>query len=407
MNRNNLPWPEQHRPKSLADIVGNVSSINGIRKWIQAWIDGKSSRSAVLLIGPSGIGKTASVVALSNDYDLELVEFNSSDKRNKGAIETLVWRAATQQTLDGRLRLILLDEVDGLSGTSDRGGVGAILKIIDQTVHPIIMTANDPNSPRLKDLLKKCQVFIFEPIELGDMVGLLEKIAKKHGASPQHDTLEEIAEQAGGDLRAAIGDLETLVEGKESPDFDTLPVRDSRRGIKEVFRRLFMTTDQAAARRIISELDVDYRQLILWLEENIHLHLTTPLELEAGFEALSLADLSLGRIMRGQNWKLLSYVYDFLSAGTAGSRSKSPYRRVEYSEPTWPLLVWSGNKKLDRDADILSKLSRIAHVSSQRTIRTHKDAIIEIVRRNPSEAMRFSKWLDVKKGSFDVKDNRQ
>jgi replication factor C large subunit len=406
MKSNNLPWPEQHRPKSLSEIVGNIASISEIKKWIQSWIAGKPSKSAALLIGPPGVGKTASVIALSNDYDLELVEFNSSDKRNKGAIETLVWRAATQQTLDGRLRLILLDEVDGLSGTSDRGGVGAILKVIDQTVHPIIMTANDPNSPRLKDLLKRCQVFTFESIGIDDMIGLLGRIAKEHDASPQQDALEEIAEQASGDLRAAIADLEALVDGKALADFETIPARDARRGIREVFRKLFMTTNLHAAKRIVDELDVDYRQLLLWLEENIHLHLTTPLELEAGFESLSLADLSLGRIMRGQNWKLLSYVYDFLSAGTAGSRSESPYRRVEYSEPTWPLLVWRGNKSLERDADILSKLSRASHVSSQRATRTHKDVIIEIVKRNPSESTRFSQWLDVKKGSFETKDNR-
>ncbi len=407
MTSSNLPWPEQHRPRSLVDIVGNASSIGEIKKWIQSWIDGKPTRNAALLIGSPGVGKTASVFALSNDYDLELVEFNSSDKRNKGTVETLVWRAATQQTLDGRLRLILLDEVDGLSGTSDRGGVGAILKIIEQTVHPIVMTANDPSSAKLKDLLKICQVFTFEPIDTIDVIALLQKIAKKHDASLQQDTLEEIAEQAGGDLRAAIADLETLVEGMALSDFDSLPVRDSRRGIKEVFRRLFMTTDQAAARRIISELDTDYRELLLWLEENIHLHLITPLELEAGFESLSLADLSLGRIMRNQNWKLLSYVYDFLSAGTAGSRNESPYRRVEYSEPIWPLLVWRGNKSLDKDADLLSKLSRAAHVSSQRATRTHKDTIIEIVKRNPSENTRFSQWLNLKRRAFDARENHQ
>ena len=141
---------------------------------------------------------------MANDLDMELVEFNSSDKRNKDSIETLVWRAASQQTLDGRPRLILLDEVDGLSGTSDRGGVGAILKVIKDAVHPIVMTANDPNSPRLKDLMKVCQVLNFEIIESNDIEKILKHILSENNVDVSEEALNEIVEGSGGDLRAAI-----------------------------------------------------------------------------------------------------------------------------------------------------------------------------------------------------------
>ena len=154
VNNESLPWPEKHRPRSLDQIVGNLDTIITMKAWILSWKTRIPNKRAILLIGPPGTGKTATIGALANDLDMELVEFNSSDKRNKDSIETLVWRAASQQTLDGRARIILLDEVDGLSGTSDRGGVGAIIKVIKDSVHPILMTANDPNSPRLKDLFK-------------------------------------------------------------------------------------------------------------------------------------------------------------------------------------------------------------------------------------------------------------
>jgi len=79
MKDKTLPWPELHRPKSLNDIVGNADTINGIRNWIQSWLRGTPSENAILLVGPPGVGKTASVGALSHDFDLELVEFNSLD----------------------------------------------------------------------------------------------------------------------------------------------------------------------------------------------------------------------------------------------------------------------------------------------------------------------------------------
>jgi replication factor C large subunit len=352
------------------------------------------------LIGPPGTGKTASIGALANDLDMEIVEFNSSDKRNKGSIETLVWRAASQQTLDGRPRLILLDEVDGLSGTSDRGGVGAIIKVIKSSVHPIMMTANDPDSPRLKDLYKICHVYNFDPIDEDGMNEVLARIVKLNKADVSQDVIDTIIENSAGDLRAAISDLEAFVKRGTSPDSIDSVVRDVRRNTEETLRRLFMTTNPKLARRVLSESELDHDSLMLWLEENIHLHFSAPDELEGGLESLSLADLSLGRIMRNQNWKLLAYMYDFLAVGVAGGRTKSPYRKVNYSKPTWPLLVWQGNKSRDKRTDVLSSLSRLAGVSKRRASRTHLDTITDIIGVSPSKIKDYADWLNVDKASL-------
>jgi replication factor C large subunit len=404
MTRKSLPWPELYRPKSSSELTGNQDAIQGLTSWIQSWIKKPPKRRAALLIGPPGIGKTASVGAISHDLNAELVEFNASDKRNKGIIETQVWKAATQQTLDGRMRIILLDEVDGLSGTSDRGGVGAILKVIAVTVHPIVMTANDPESRRLKDLVKNCQIFNFNFIEHSEMLVILDRIISDQGEIVDTELLDNIIERSGGDLRAAIADLECVMKGGLY-DEELMTIRDTKRNATETLRRLFMTTDPAAARRIVSESDIDHDQLLLWLEENIHLHLSTPEELEAGFEALSLADLALGRIMLNQNWKLLAYAYDFLSTGVVTSRSETPFRRVEYSMPDWPLLVWRGNMNRDKKSQILSRLSAVSGVSEQRVLRAYLDTIVELVRKNPEIEKVFAEWLGIKTGFLGRKRN--
>ena len=380
--------------------MGNTDTIHTLKEWISSWKRGIPKRKAILLIGPPGVGKTASIGALSHDLDMELVEFNASDKRNKGSIGTTVWIAATQQTLDGRLRIILLDEVDGLSGTSDRGGIGAILNVIAESVHPIVMTANNPSSPRLKDLRKNSLVLVFEPLEPSDVMGVLRRIADSQDALVKDRILEEIADRSAGDLRAAISDLEAILKGGP-PLEGELPSRDIKRNVKEVLRRLFMTTDSVAARRVVSEADVDYESLLLWLEQNVHLHLRSTKELDLGFEALSLGDLTLGRIMRKQNWKLLSYVYDFLSAGVAISRQESPFRHVDYAEPTWPLLVWQGNRKREKKTQILTKLAKFTGVSIRRGARTHQDIVERILEREPSLKGAFASWLGIKSVAFD------
>ncbi len=401
----NLPWPEKHRPMSLSELVGNRETVKALRNWIESWISGTPSKRAALLIGPPGTGKTASIGAISNDLNMELVEFNSSDKRNKDSIETLVWRAASQMTLDGRNRLILLDEVDGLSGTSDRGGVGAILKVINDAVHPIVMTANDPNSPRLKDLLKVCQVFSFGFIETEDMATVLKRILVENKENVSEEILEKIIENSEGDLRAAVSDLESQVRSGLTSQ-TTATSRDVRRSTDDTLRHLFATNDSKVARKILSESELDHDSLILWLEENLHLHLLTPKELNKGFEGLSLADLSLGRIMKDQNWKLLAYVYDFLVTGVVMSRTKTPFRRVEYSRPTWPLLVWQGNKKQDKESAVRFSLASETGVSKRRVRQTHLDTIQQIIRINPKVLSDFAAWLKIEKSSLVQKSSR-
>jgi replication factor C large subunit len=406
VSNDDLPWPEKHRPSSIDQIVGNSEQLRMIKSWILSWKKKLPDKRAVLLIGPPGTGKTASIGALANDLDMEIVEFNSSDKRNKGSIETLVWRAATQQTLDGRPRIILLDEVDGLSGTSDRGGVGAIVKVIKSSVHPIMMTANDPDSPRLKNLYKVCNVYNFEPIDSDGMNEVLTRIVKLNKANVSKEAIDTIIENASGDLRAAISDLEAYVKRGTSPEVVDSIIRDTRRSTEETLRRLFMTTNSKLARRVLSESELDHDSLILWLEENIHLHLSAPDELEGGLESLSLADLSLGRIMRNQNWKLLSYMYDFLAVGVAGARTKSPYRKVSYSKPTWPLLVWQGNQSQEKRNDILTSLSRLGGISKRRASRTHLDTITEIIGIAPSKIKDYADWLKVDKASLKKRGKR-
>ena len=406
MNSEHLPWPEKHRPQHLDAVVGNQEVISALKIWVNSWALKTPARRAALLIGPPGTGKTASVGALANDLDMELVEFNSSDKRNKDSIETLVWRAASQQTLDGRLRIILLDEVDGLSGTSDRGGVGAILKVIKDAVHPIVMTANDPNSPRLKDLKRVCRIFNFGPIENNDMKRVLNHILSENNVEVSNDVLDEIIESSGGDLRAAISDLEKQVRSGLTSSMIEPIIRDSKWGTEETLRHLFASADFKRARKALSESELNHDSLLLWLEENLHLHLLSPSELDIGFEQLSLADVTLGRIMRDQNWRLLAYFYDFLSFGVAMSRVETPFRRVKYSEPTWPLLVWQGNRKQDKEFEILNALSTITGVSKKRVRKTHLDSIREIVKENPKSLIDFATWLNVEKSALGQKSGR-
>jgi hypothetical protein len=111
--------------------------------------------------------------------------------------------------------------------------------------------------------------------------------------------------------------------------------------------------------------------------------------------------------MKSQNWKLLAYAYDFLAAGVASSRSKTPFRRVEYSMPEWPLLVWRGNMSRDKKSKVFSRLAAITGISERRVMRVYLDTIMDLINKNPRIENELADWLEIKLGFLSRKRNPQ
>src|SRR3989344_2884547 len=146
---------EKYRPKKLTGIKGHEKSLQDLKKNVQR-------KKPVIIYGPIGNGKTSSIYALANELNYEVLEINASDVRNKEKIESVIGSALNQQSLFHKGKIILIDEIDNLSGTEDRGGSQALAKLIQKTSHPIVLTANDPYSQKLKDIRKKCELIEFK-----------------------------------------------------------------------------------------------------------------------------------------------------------------------------------------------------------------------------------------------------
>ena len=109
-----VPWIKKYEPKSSDDIVGQEDAVKYLKEFITN--PKKRKKKAIILYGPSGNGKTSSVYAISNELDLELIEVNASDFRNKDKIESTIGQSSKQMSLFGKSKIILVDEIDGLSG---------------------------------------------------------------------------------------------------------------------------------------------------------------------------------------------------------------------------------------------------------------------------------------------------
>jgi DNA polymerase III delta prime subunit len=131
---------EKYRPRTLSEVRGNRKALEELRKWALNW---PSDKSAALLYGRPGTGKTSAALALANDMGWQILELNASDKRTQGIITETAVEASKNASLLHAQKLILLDEIDNLHGTSDRGGAKAVTELVKKTREPVILTAND------------------------------------------------------------------------------------------------------------------------------------------------------------------------------------------------------------------------------------------------------------------------
>ena len=131
--RLHIPWILKYKPRTLAEVVGNDKAKKQIFQWIRSWDEKPPKKRALFLYGPPGTGKTVSIETLASELGMEIVQSNASNYRTAKAVERFAGRASEYGTLTGKKRLILFDELDGIAGSADRGGLRVITQIVKKT----------------------------------------------------------------------------------------------------------------------------------------------------------------------------------------------------------------------------------------------------------------------------------
>lgn len=250
--------------------MGNKKAVRDFRAWAEEWQSRIPETRAVILYGPAGIGKTSSAHALARDMDWDVIELNASDQRTAGVIEKIAGSAASMNTLFGSKRLIILDEADNIHGTADRGGMRAISGIIKGTLQPIVLIANDIYglTPTIRNL---CLEIKFGSVQSRSMVPALKKVCGAEGVYCSQEALLQIAENAGGDFRSAINDLQAAASGKEKLEVEDIGTagRDVKENIFKAMQKIFKSTDCKKALESAYGLDESPEDLVHWIDENL------------------------------------------------------------------------------------------------------------------------------------------
>lgn len=335
-----LPWVFKYRPRRIDELVNQEEAKRLFIEWLNSWFQGKPGKKAVLLYGPPGSGKNSLVEAAAKERGLELIEMNASDYRRSIDIERIAIVSSRGGSLKSdRGRIIVLDEVDGVSATADLGALESILNLIENTSHPVVLIANDPWDPKLRDLRDACMMIEFKRLTKTDVKKVLRSICSSERLECEEEALSYIAEKAEGDLRSAINDLEAVGEGFGKVTLAAvkalLRARDRDLNIFDVVRKIMISKYAWQAKEASTQTDLAPDELIKWVHENLPRQALDPDDLWRAYEALSRADVYLSRIVRTGNWDLLPYAVDMMTAGVALSIKNEDYKYkwVKYSFP--------------------------------------------------------------------------
>jgi len=369
-------WTEKYRPKNLEEIKGQDEAVAKVRDFVKNF--GKK-KNAFILYGPPGTGKTSLAYAIAEENNSELFELNASDFRNRERLRGILRPAVEQKSLNNEKKIILIDEVDGISEL-EYGGLQELMNVIDMTTFPIIITTNDIWDKKFSTLRKKCELLQLKEVGYNIIKVVIARIAKEEELSIDEDFITEIAIKAKGDLRAAINDLQTLSKLK---DYFSI-ILDDRNKETDIFnslRRVFKEKPTNELMGVFDSVNMPLDDIILWFEENIPTEYQGE-ELAKAYDLLSKADIFKGRIYKQQYWRFLVYENIFLSYGIAAAKKNPKAGFTSYKKPTRILQIWMNNQKTIQKKSICVKYSQYVHVSQKRAM-SEFPTIKQILKTSP------------------------
>ncbi len=365
MREKNKSWCEKYRVKSFSGLKGQDFTIKKVKDFFNNFSE-KKTKKALILYGTSGTGKTSLAYALADFANREIFEINASDLRNRDKINNILRPAIEQKSLFFRGKIILIDEIDTI--TRDYGGLPEIISLITRTGYPIIITANDIWDKKFNLLRQKSELIKVTDIKYTVVRAVLREICEKEKLKVDYDLLTSIAVKSKGDIRAAINDLQSVASTELVQSDMVVSERDKEEGIFNILRTLFKNKATNAMLGLFDSSDMPLNEIFLWIEENIPREYSGR-ELYEACEALSIADVFRGRIIRQQHWRFLVYQNALLSFGVSSAKKTQKSGFTTYKRPTRILKIWLSNQKNLSKKSIATKYAKATHCSKKRALK--------------------------------------
>lgn len=218
-----------------------------------------------------------------------------------------------------------MDEVDGMAGNEDRGGIAELINFIKTANFPIICMCNNREHQKMRTFLNYCYELKFGKPNVNQVRGAMLSICFREGLKIKPDALARLIIGTGSDIRQTLNHLAMWSAAEKELSSDLVQKesknsqKDSVMGTWDVIRTVFtksLNKDMSLGDKA-RLFFYDYSMGPLFVQEN-YLYVTPectgPKDKDFGEElvrryltadSLSMSDVIESKIRSTNNWSLL------------------------------------------------------------------------------------------------------
>jgi len=252
-------WTEKYRPQILDDMINQTDIVSRLKNFVK-----EKNLPNLLFVGPAGIGKTTSILAMARDlygpsYKNYILELNASDERGIDVIRDKVKNFARTAAIASGVpfKILIMDEADSLTKAAQHA-LRRTMEIYTRTCRFCLIGNYSENI--IEPIQSRCSVFRFSPLSEADTKEWISTIASKEDVQLLEKGLEAIYEASKGDLRKSINLLQAAaaVQGSAVDDIAVYSIlgRVSPKKVRDMID-LGLKGEFVEAREVLRSLLVD------------------------------------------------------------------------------------------------------------------------------------------------------
>jgi len=204
--------------------------------------------------------------------------------------------------------------------SGDRGGLGAIARLVRSSRQPLVLTVNDD-----RPLVRYSPVFRasartirFWPVDPRELTARLRSVARAEGIALGPGVLEAIVGRSNGDVRAALNDLEAIAPlAPGAGQRELLGMRDIASDFAGLTEEVLSRARYYRSVEVHDRLDAPPDDLLPWIEENVPWFAPDDAHLDSALAVVAIAELFLARARRWRTYGLWSYATELLTGGVS------------------------------------------------------------------------------------------